>query len=70
MTTILEALKTLYAALGGTAADVADITTISGLILAIAELKESEASQDSAENSVVPDNTSDPETSDPEITNP
>lgn len=70
MTTILEALKTLYAALGGTAADVADITTISGLILAIAELKESEASQDSVENSVEPDNTSDPEASDPEATNP
>lgn len=35
--TNVEALKNLYAALGGNAADVADITLISDMINAIAE---------------------------------
>ena len=37
MNTTVEALKGLYAALGGTAADVADITLIPDMINAIAE---------------------------------
>lgn len=37
MNTTVEALKGLYAALGGTAADVADITLIPDMIDAIAE---------------------------------
>lgn len=37
MNTTVEALKALYAALGGTPADVADITLIPDMINAIAE---------------------------------
>lgn len=39
MITTVEALKILYEALGGTAADVSDITTIAEMIVAIADLK-------------------------------
>ncbi len=38
----VDALKNLYVALGGEAADVADITLIPDMINAIAELKESD----------------------------
>ena len=41
--TIVEALKALYAALGGTAADVADITQNADMIAAIADLIEESA---------------------------
>lgn len=39
----VDALKNLYDALGGTAADVADITLIPDMINAIAELKRAES---------------------------
>lgn len=39
MITTVEALKVLYEALGGTVADVSDITTIAEMIVAIADLK-------------------------------
>jgi hypothetical protein len=40
MNTTVEALKALYVALGGTAADVANITLIPDMINAIAEIAE------------------------------
>lgn len=41
----VDALKNLYVALGGEAADVANITLIPDMINAIAELKESEGEE-------------------------
>ena len=41
MNQTVDALKALYAALGGTAADVADITLIPDMVIAIATLVQS-----------------------------
>lgn len=43
MDTTVDALKNLYVALGGEAADVADITLIPDMINAIADLKANES---------------------------
>lgn len=42
MITTVEALQTLYVAMGGELSDVANIVTIPDMILAIAQLKESQ----------------------------
>ena len=44
--TNVEALKTLYTALGGDSADVADITTTADMIVAISEVVPSGSSSD------------------------
>lgn len=44
--TNVEALKTLYTALGGDAADVADLTTTAEMIVAISEVVPSGSSSD------------------------
>lgn len=49
MNTTVDALKTLYTALGGTAADVANITTIPEMIAALAPLAETIAAGSKAE---------------------
>ena len=47
MDTTVDALKNLYVALGGEAADVADIVLIPDMINAIADLKTSQAEAES-----------------------
>ena len=45
MDKIVDALKNLYAAMGGSAEDVANVTLIPDMINAIAELKKAEAAE-------------------------